>query len=596
PAALIGISVSPTQPAIAAGTTVQLAATATYSDGTTADITAAAAWSSDRQGIATVFQGLVRGRARGDATITARFNSAFFASTRIAVGAPRLVSIAVTPDNPILSLGTPQQLTATGTFTDASTQDLTAQVAWTSSATSVATISPTGLASTVGTGTTTITATQGTISGSVQLMVASAAVQSIAIAPATPDVALGADHPFTATATFSDLSTADVTDQVAWSSSDPLVATISNTAGSRGVADARGTGATAITATLGALSSTTQMTVFLAPVGPWAAEPGFAGVQGCADGIKFSMASDYVYVCTTTAGMMRGQITGTAIAWSSPSTGLTNLQGQAIAAHTMSAVTMMYMGAPQPGVANWFRSNDSAATFTPSLLLDSAGNPRAFYAGRFQPMIGNILGSWDPGAGTPQAVVVTGSNPPTAVHPIAGATGTVRAIAGSAANNLYVGVLGETPAGAPATGGVFRSTNSGVTWVAQDTGIPAADKDLVVSVVIDPGNANVLYAGLRGGGRVYKTTDAGATWTPSAAGIPAKARVTQLLISPQSASTVYAATNLGLYRSTDAGATWVLAGFQGRAIRGVAQSGADGTLILVAVVEVDGTAGLYRAM
>jgi hypothetical protein len=103
----------------------------------------------------------------------------------------------------------------------------------------------------------------------------------------------------------------------------------------------------------------------------------------------------------------------------------------------------------------------------------------------------------------------------------------------------------------------------------------------------------VLYAGLRGGGRVYKTTDAGATWTPSAAGIPAKARVAGLLISPQSSSTLYAATSIGLYRSIDAGATWTLAGFQGRAIRAIGGSGVSGALILVAV---DDGAGLYRAM
>ena len=53
----------------------------------------------------------------------------------------------------------------------------------------------------------------------------------------------------------------------------------------------------------------------------------------------------------------------------------------------------------------------------------------------------------------------------------------MRAIAGSVANNLYVAVLGETPSGGPATGGVFHSTNSAVTWTETDTGIAAADRD-----------------------------------------------------------------------------------------------------------------------
>ena len=52
-----------------------------------------------------------------------------------------LVSLALTPLNPSLPRGTVQQFTATGTYSDGSTQDLTTSVSWTSSDTSVATIS-----------------------------------------------------------------------------------------------------------------------------------------------------------------------------------------------------------------------------------------------------------------------------------------------------------------------------------------------------------------------------------------------------------------------------------------------------------------------
>src|SRR6266567_8099753 len=51
-----------------------------------------------------------------------------------------LVSIGVTPANPNLPQGLTRQFTATGTYSDSSTQDLTAQVAWSSSNTGVATI------------------------------------------------------------------------------------------------------------------------------------------------------------------------------------------------------------------------------------------------------------------------------------------------------------------------------------------------------------------------------------------------------------------------------------------------------------------------
>jgi len=168
----------------------------------------------------------------------------------------------------------------------------------------------------------------------------------------------------------------------------------------------------------------------------------------------------------------------------------------------------------------------------------------------------------------------------------------VRAIVGSSATNLYAGVSGQTPAGAPATGGIFRSTNAAMTWTAQDAGIAPADRDRVTALVMDAADPAILYAAIAGGGRVYKTTDGGVTWLASASGLPPKARVSQLLISPQSSSTIYAATQIGIYRSGDAGATWTLAGFQGRRIRAVAQSGATAALVLVAV---DDAVGLYRA-
>lgn len=80
-----------------------------------------------------------------------------------------LVSIAVTPQNISIDSGTTAQLTATGTYSDNTTQDITTSVIWSSSNTAVATISNStgsnGLATALGTATTTITASSGGISG-----------------------------------------------------------------------------------------------------------------------------------------------------------------------------------------------------------------------------------------------------------------------------------------------------------------------------------------------------------------------------------------------------------------------------------------------
>ena len=84
---------------------------------------------------------------------------------------PTLSSLAVTPATPTISTGSTQAFTATGTYADSSTQNLTSQVAWSSSSTSVATINSTGFATAVNAGSTTISATLGTVAGNTTLTV-----------------------------------------------------------------------------------------------------------------------------------------------------------------------------------------------------------------------------------------------------------------------------------------------------------------------------------------------------------------------------------------------------------------------------------------
>ncbi|MEI7743552.1 MAG: Ig-like domain-containing protein [Chloroflexota bacterium] len=88
---------------------------------------------------------------------------------------PTLVSIAVSPASPSIVAGTDQQLKATGTYSDATTADLTATAAWASSAAS-ATVGTTGLAHGVSAGSSTISATIGLVAGSTVLTVTAAPV------------------------------------------------------------------------------------------------------------------------------------------------------------------------------------------------------------------------------------------------------------------------------------------------------------------------------------------------------------------------------------------------------------------------------------
>jgi len=142
--------------------------------------------------------------------------------------APTLVSIAVTPATATIGINATQQFTATGTFSDNSTKDVTTQSAWTSSNTGTATVgAATGLATGVAGGTVTITATDGAIKGTAQLTVSSGpTLKSIAVMPSTANISVNGTQQFTATGTFSDNSTKDVTTQSVWKSSNTEVATV----------------------------------------------------------------------------------------------------------------------------------------------------------------------------------------------------------------------------------------------------------------------------------------------------------------------------------------------------------------------------------
>ena len=74
-----------------------------------------------------------------------------------------LTSIAVTPASPTVTAGNVQQFTATGTYSDMSTQNLTSVATWTSSVGTVATVNTSGLATAIAGGQTNIQAAVGTI-------------------------------------------------------------------------------------------------------------------------------------------------------------------------------------------------------------------------------------------------------------------------------------------------------------------------------------------------------------------------------------------------------------------------------------------------
>ncbi len=169
---------------------------------------------------------------------------------------PALLSIAVTPLDPSVAIGGTEQFTATGTYGDNSTANLTTQVQWSSGNTSVATIvsgQNGGLATAVASGNYTITATLGTVSGSTNLNVAPVTLVSIAVTPASPSIANGQTEQFTAAGTYNNGSTQNISTSVEWQSGNTNVARITN-GQNGGLASTFGTGTAKISATLGSVS------------------------------------------------------------------------------------------------------------------------------------------------------------------------------------------------------------------------------------------------------------------------------------------------------------------------------------------------------
>jgi hypothetical protein len=173
-----------------------------------------------------------------------------------------LVSLTVAPATLFLMPGQAQQLVATGTFNDGSTEILQS-VAWSSSNPSVAAISNSagsaGIATAQVTGATTLTATAGAVSASATLSVAG--LVSLTIAPADPSIAVNSSRQLSASGLFSDNSVHHLTNSVAWSSSDSSIATIGNTLGFQGFARGVTNGWATITAALGAAQASTLVNV-----------------------------------------------------------------------------------------------------------------------------------------------------------------------------------------------------------------------------------------------------------------------------------------------------------------------------------------------
>lgn len=173
-------------------------------------------------------------------------------------------SITVTPPDSSVTMGLPQQLTAIGTFVDATRQDITLDAAWTSSDATKATVGETtGVVTGLVAGETTITITAlfGDQSGTASVKVDAPVLQSITIDQPTATLIRKATQTFTVTGRYNNNTTAPVSG-VTWESSTPAAATIDQASG---VATGVAPGTTTIRAKVAGVPDATATLSVVAP-------------------------------------------------------------------------------------------------------------------------------------------------------------------------------------------------------------------------------------------------------------------------------------------------------------------------------------------
>src|SRR5581483_8546828 len=211
----VTLSIAPVAPSTPLGTAVRFTATEIFSDGTQQNVTAQAAWASSATRVAPVNgRGVATPVATGATTISVTFMG-LAASTTLTVTSNVVTAISVTPVAPLLPVGSVVAFTAEAIFSDGTSQNVTAQATWVSSAPAVLAVTSAGAArgrgTAVGVGTATVTATFMGISGRTTATVTSAVIVQLSVSPAGLTMPVGARQQFTVQAIFSDGATQDVT-------------------------------------------------------------------------------------------------------------------------------------------------------------------------------------------------------------------------------------------------------------------------------------------------------------------------------------------------------------------------------------------------
>ena len=304
PIHVTGVTLNKTSLTLTVGRTETLTATVSPSDATDKSVT----WSSSNTSVATVSaSGVVTAKAAGSATITVTTNDgAKTATCAVTVNIP-VTGVSVTPTSLTLNLGETQSLTATVTPSNAADKSVT----WSSSNTSVATVSSSGVVTAKGGGTATVTVTTNdggwTASCAVTVNVP---VTGVSLNKTTLTISEGDTQTLTATVTPS-----NATDNtVSWSSDNASVATVT-TAGVV-IAKAAGTAIITVTTHDGAKTASCAVTV----------KPRVTGVSLDNSSITLTVGSTQ----TLTATVTPADALNKSVTWSSSNTSVATVSSYGV--------------------------------------------------------------------------------------------------------------------------------------------------------------------------------------------------------------------------------------------------------------------------
>lgn len=324
----VSVSVTPSRLRLADGTSGNLRAFATFSDGTQQEITETAEWSTGIESIGSVNSaGQVLAEAPGQTSVTATFRG-ISASAELEVTAATPVSLAVSPRNLTIPVGLTHAFEATVTLSDGTSQKVTGQTHWSVVDTGIAAIDGSGLAVGRGVGSTTVEAVYGTLRAEAELQISSATLAGLELRPPSLSLADGTRGAVQVFGLYSDGSELDITIHAAWSSSS--VASVD----SDGAVQTLSVGSDSLRATVGDFSASFGVTVTNASL---------ASIEVAPASTKLPAGASQVYTATGVYSNGARQLLGTEVVWSTQDTTvaqvdpLGRLLGQSVGTTTVLA-------------------------------------------------------------------------------------------------------------------------------------------------------------------------------------------------------------------------------------------------------------------